>query len=72
VIPELAAGTNYLTALTAMVSEETGELYGIAKTGYTISGYAYDAAGENAVGETDTADNYEDKKIYIIWEADET
>lgn len=50
-----------------MVSEETGELYGVAKSGYVIYGYAYDAAGEDPVGVADANDNYEPQKIYIIW-----
>lgn len=64
--------TNYLTQLALEVSGETGGLYGLAKTGYTISGYAYDDAGTEPVGETDEVDNYEPLTIYVIWEIDES
>lgn len=50
-----------------MVSEETGELYGVAKSGYVIYGYAYDALGTDPVLVDDTNANDKDPKIYIIW-----
>ena len=52
-----------------MVSEETGELHGVAKDGYVIDGYAYDDAGTEPVGEDDVVEA--DDTIYIIWAVDE-
>ena len=55
--------------LDGMIADEESSLYGVVKTGYHISGYAYDDAGTLPI-DAESATTHEADTIYLIWEED--